>query len=188
MYLVGHGLFVSNNFRFSEQTITEDLELGYRLSAQRATLTVVPFFDYALVPQKFRTAIIQSSRWYYGELLSPIDFWQRAKESNSTIQYTLRFIIRYAQILLWMIGPLLVVASLVIVSSNIAILVIGVVSIILYSALHALICVYQHAARSSLILLPIKLITNGFGPMLCVIYVALDLLKIREFNFVKTKR
>jgi cellulose synthase/poly-beta-1,6-N-acetylglucosamine synthase-like glycosyltransferase len=188
MYLVGHGLFVSNNFRFSEQTITEDLELGYRLSSQRATLTVVPFFDYALVPRKFRTAILQSSRWYYGELLSPINFWQRAKESNSIIQFTLRFIIRYSQILLWMIGPLLVAASIVVVAPNPVLLTIGLVSISLYWIIHAFICAYHQASRSSLILLPIKLITNGVGPMLCVIYVVLDLLKIREFNFVKTKR
>jgi cellulose synthase/poly-beta-1,6-N-acetylglucosamine synthase-like glycosyltransferase len=190
MYVVGHGLFMQNHIRFAEQTIAEDLELGYRLSAQSATLSVVPYFDRALVPQNFRTAIIQSSRWYYGELLAPATFWQHAKDpnTNNVIRYIYRCVIRYAQILLWMLGPILVMASLIIALSNIQLFAIGLASIGSYWLLHAFICRYGHASYSSLILMPVKLIINGVGPMLCVGYTLLDILKIREFQFVKTKR
>lgn len=190
MYTVGHGLFVQNHIRLSEQTITEDLELGYRLSAQRATLAVVPFFDYALAPQKFATAIMQSSRWYYGELLAPAIFWRQARKSttNSTLLYAYRCLIRYLQILLWMLGPMLVITSLFIAASHTLLLTTGLLSIGAYWLLHALICSYRHASYDSLILMPIKLVINGIGPMLCVGYTLLDLLKIREFKFVKTKR
>jgi hypothetical protein len=97
-------------------------------------------------------------------------------------------VIRYAQILLWMLGPILVMASLIIALSNIQLFAIGLASIGSYWLLHAFICSYGHASYSSLILMPVKLIINGVGPMLCVGYTLLDILKIREFQFVKTKR
>ena len=77
MYVVGHGLFLSRIYGF-EQTLAEDLELGYRLSAERASLIVMPFFDRALAPKAFTMAIGQSARWYYGELLAPVTFWRQA--------------------------------------------------------------------------------------------------------------
>lgn len=188
MYVVGHGLFLQNNIRLSEQTITEDLELGYRLSAQRAPLILIPFFDYALVPQKFTTAIKQSSRWYYGELLAPAVFRQHFRGANNIIRYVYNCIIRYIQILLWMLGPLLVIAGLIIAIPYPFLLIMGVASVCIYWLLHSYICSYGYASYDSLILMPIKLITNGIGPMLCVVYLALDRLKIKEFQFVKTKR
>jgi cellulose synthase/poly-beta-1,6-N-acetylglucosamine synthase-like glycosyltransferase len=188
MYVVGHGLFLQKNIRLSEQTITEDLELGYRLSAQRAALVVVPFFDKASVPHTFITAIIQSSRWYYGELLAPITFRQQFKDSHNVLRYTLLCLIRYGQILLWMLGPILVIIGLITAVSYPILLALGIASIGLYWLLNVFICTYRHASYDSLILMPIKLITNGVGPMLCVFYVILDLLKIKEFQFIKTKR
>ena len=188
MYVVGHGLFVQTDIRFSEQTIAEDLELGYRLSAQRATLSVVPFFDYALVPRKFTTTIIQSSRWYYGELLAPATFWKHVRISNNAVQYIYRCVIRYAQILLWMLGPILIIASLITAASHPLLLTVDLATIGIYWLIHALICSYRQASYSSLILMPFKLVINGLGPMLCVVYTILDLLKIREFHFLKTKR
>lgn len=188
MYVVGHGLFVQTDIRFSEQTIAEDLELGYRLSAQTATLSVVPFFDYALVPQKFTTAIIQSSRWYYGELLAPATFWYHVRSSDNAIQYIFRCVIRYAQILLWMLGPMLIIATLITAASHPLLLTVGLATIGMYWLLHALICRYRQASYSSLILMPFKMVINGVGPMLCIGYTILDLLNIREFHFVKTKR
>lgn len=188
MYLVGHGLFLRNDIRLSEQTITEDLELGYRLSAQRATLVVVPFFDNAFVPQKFITAVVQSSRWYYGELLAPVTFRQHSKDAHNVMRYVNLCMIRYLQILLWMLGPILVIIGLMVAIPYPILLAVGIASIGLYLLLNVFICSYGHASYDSFVLMPIKFLINGIGPMLCVGYIVLDRLKIKEFQFVKTKR
>ncbi|MGH2448536.1 MAG: glycosyltransferase [Chloroflexota bacterium] len=190
MYVVGHGLFIKNNIRFSESTITEDLELGYRLSAKRATMTLVPYFDTAHVPKKFTTAVIQSSRWYYGELVAPITFWKYAPKAKTghSAEYSVRSLIRYAQILLWMAGPLFVISGLIMSTDNPVLLMLGLTSITLYWLMHSLICYYGNASYQSLLLMPIKLVINGIGPMLCFIYTLLDILKLKEFRFVKTAR
>jgi cellulose synthase/poly-beta-1,6-N-acetylglucosamine synthase-like glycosyltransferase len=190
MYIVGHGLFIKNHIRFSENTITEDLELGYRLSARCATMTLVPYFDYARVPQKFVIAVIQSSRWYYGELLSPLSFWKYAPDANigHRSEYATRSVIRYAQILLWMVGPVFVITSLVVSMGSPVLLTLGLASVALYWLMHVFICHYGHASYRSLLLIPVKLVINGVGPMLCVLYTLFDLLEIKEFRFVKTAR
>lgn len=190
MYTVGHGLFIQNRIRFSEQTIAEDLELGYRLAAQGATLSIVPFFDYALVPQKFVTAIVQSARWYYGELLAFVTFWRHATDTRTQhrVVYGYHSIIRYAQILLWMLGPVLVIASLILALPSTYLFSLGLMTICLYWLLHLFICRYQHISYRSLILMPVKLVVNGLGPILCVVYALLDVLKMKEFRFVKTER
>jgi len=190
MYTVGHGLFIQNSIRFSEKTIAEDLELGYRLAAQGATLSIVPFFDYALVPQRFITAVVQSSRWYYGELLAPAIFWRYATDARTKHRaaYGYHSIIRYVQILLWMLGPILVIVSLILALPNIYLFSLGLVVICLHWLLHLFICRYQHASYRSLLLMPVKLAVNGLGPMLCVIYILLDIMKMKEFRFVKTER
>lgn len=190
MYTVGHGLFLLNIIRFSEHTISEDLELGYRLSAQRTTMTLVPFFDYALVPQKFITSIIQSSRWYYGELLAPITFWQQYKDSSlkRSLDYAYRATVRYIQILLWMVGPVLVIASLIISVTQVFVLATGITAVFAYFFLNVIVCRYQRFSYDSLVLMPIRIFINGVGPMLCVCFTLMDILKIKKFKFIKTKR
>jgi hypothetical protein len=188
MYLVGHGLFLKNNIRLSERTITEDIEVGYRLSAQRATMVCVPFFDKAFVPKNFIDAIIQSSRWYYGELMAPITFRKYFKNSNKIIHYSYLCLIRYSQILLWLFGPFMIIIGLIKAITFMPLFLFGLCCIGLYWTLDVFICSYIYASYDSLILMPIKFITNGIGPLLCVSYVIIDRLKIKEFKFVKTKR
>jgi cellulose synthase/poly-beta-1,6-N-acetylglucosamine synthase-like glycosyltransferase len=186
MYVVGHGLFINPHIRFSEQTIAEDLELGYRLSAKSAMFALVPFFDNAAVPKSFIISIIQSSRWYYGELIAPITFWKAAKHNN-TNKYIFKAMIRTMQILLWMLGPALVLLSIFIVTESSVLLIIGLISIGLYFIPSYLICAYGQASLQSLILMPLRLLSISLGPMLCIVYINLDRLKLRKFSFTKTE-
>ncbi len=189
MYLVGHGIFLKNGIHFSEDTLTEDLELGYRLSAKRAQLNLVPYFDYATTPRKLYMAIIQSSRWYYGELFSLGSFIKLSKQSDNIIFYMCRATIRYVQILLWMLGPVLVLLATALSVASPLLLGLAIVNIAMYCyALHILVCRYQGLSLSYVILLPVKAVLNGLGPMLCAYFVMLDALNIRKFHFTKTER
>ncbi len=191
MYLVGHGLFVRPGIRFSEETITEDLELGYRLSAKAKSLTLVPHFDYCRVPKTFSIGVIQSSRWYYGEITSWKVFLSQLINQERKSAYIWRILVRYSQIMLWMIGPWLslVGIAIAVLNSNVGLTLILILNILIYCyVLHYVTCKVIGLSKLSLILIPIKSLINSLGPILCILLMVLDVTKIKELKFIKTVR
>lgn len=190
MYLVGHGLFIKNGIRFPEDTITEDLKLGYKLSSSNVNFVLVPFFDYAYTPKAFSSVIVQSSRWFYGELLSLQTFYnQYRKLPNQKLIYFIRATIRYAQVLLWLLGPtILLLCVLISTASSSQELALFSIGFFLYILPHGIVGYHNALSIKSLALVPIRAAINSIGPMLCIYNVILDRLKIKKIDFISTKR
>lgn len=193
MYLVGHGLFIRFNsrLRFPEDTVTEDLALGYRLASTNASVKLVPYWDQCSVPPRMATALVQSSRWYSGEMLSYKIFRNQLTAARLGAVYAAKVLLRYIQLACWLLGPL-VVASLLLATlitgdlPGALLLMIGVTlySFIIYLPMKGVLDIdwRTHA------LIPLKGLLNCAGPMLA----ALSLIRARIFHlqidFVKTER
>lgn len=87
-----------------------------------------------------------------------------------------------------MLGPILVIGSLVLAIPNKLFIALGLGTVVMHLCMHAFICSYTHSSYRSLLLMPFKLIINGAGPMLCVVYALLDTINLRKLRFVKTER
>ena len=131
-YLVGHGLFIKNGLCFADDSITEDLDLGYRLSASsRTSFCLVPFFDLATTPNSFSVLTMQSSRWFVGEIVTiPKLFGYYI--SNKSARYLFEILLRCAHIVPWIFGvPALVVIMFIGVLTRDIMIVIMLISLII---------------------------------------------------------
>jgi len=109
IYLIGHGLFLHSSILkskiFNEETLTEDLILGYQLFFKNTQFEILPFFDKALVPENISVLTKQTSRWFLGDLLF-------LKHVDFQFKNMLNIIKRYLHILDWLFGSIAVLLTL----------------------------------------------------------------------------
>lgn len=185
MYLVGHGLFIRSGIglRFSENTIAEDIEFGYRASLNDLSLDIIPFFDKCTVPDKYLSTIPQAARWFYGELTMP-----RLIKHNLTLKNLVKFIVRYEQILEWAFGFICITIGIIysIFTKQILLICIFVISMLIYYIVIVSVIrrIDLELSRISICAYSIKSITNCLGPLLCIAKTLFG--KNNKFN--KTKR
>jgi cellulose synthase/poly-beta-1,6-N-acetylglucosamine synthase-like glycosyltransferase len=191
MYLVGHGLFVDASIRFSENTIAEDLELGYRLSSRGTSIQIVPYFDRCTAASGLKSNVMQLSRWFYGELMFLGAYMQNIKACTGRVSYTISYLLRCMHILSWMFGvPAIVVALLLSISGGYEFeAVMLIIGILFYCfALHAITNRLLRVSNLSLLLTPARCAIIFLGPMLCILRIILDFLSIKQLTFNKTGR
>ncbi|MCE8456633.1 glycosyltransferase family 2 protein, partial [Rhodovulum sulfidophilum] len=75
-HCVGHGLFISIELfeelgGLPEDTLTEDLFLGFKVRASGTSISPVPYLEYADAPSNFRSAFRQKRVWFWGPMLYP---------------------------------------------------------------------------------------------------------------------
>ncbi len=186
MYLVGHGLFISaeRKFYFPEDTIAEDLYFGYSMSLDNNSIFVLPFFDNCTVPEKYTLNIIQSSRWFYGELILP----KIMTKYKLTVNRLIAFVVRYTQILQWMLGPIMVLICVIysFTTFSIWLMVLSMLGIVIYCVALPTLSVTRTMRLNVFFYLAyiLKSIINCMGPLLCVYK---QLLHKNEI-FIKTER
>jgi GT2 family glycosyltransferase len=111
----GHGLFIRSDIFnkvgiFSTNTLTEDLEFGYRLAFYGIHITPLKEGDLAKYSPTFFSSIYQTSRWFGGEFLL-FRYYQEVKQKSW--QLTLLVIKRYYTTFKWAFAALLVLLAFV---------------------------------------------------------------------------
>lgn len=111
----GHGLFIRSDIfkkvgMFSTNTLTEDLEFGYRLAFHGIHITPLKEGDFARYSSTFVSSIPQTSRWFSGEFWL-LNYYREVKQKNW--QLTLLVIKRYYTTFKWAFGSLLVLLAFV---------------------------------------------------------------------------
>lgn len=193
MYIVGHGIFFNagKRLRFNESTIAEDLELGYRLSSDRQSLKVVPYVDRCAVAKSLKINIVQSARWFYGEITLYKTFMAMFSTRQNRTIYTLRFLKRYSQILEWLLAPAIVVGlsiyALIGAHYWIAGFYIFLCTIYIFGV-HEETRRIIGAQKRVYLFIAYRVLVNCLGPVYGLSRIAIDKIGIRQFTFVKTER
>ena len=189
MYLVGHGLFLNTrlitNQTFNQKTVGEDLYFGYKSSLSNKKIQLIPFFDHCSCPKSLLGNISQTSRWYYEEFILPFCFLKRI--IHKPLLY-LRLVARYFHILMWALGPIMVICSIFIfiIKANYWLLSFISLEVWFYVFfLHRYIAkIVGNSYRLCYISILIKSIVNCIGPLLCIFRI----ISYQKVDFNKTKR
>ncbi len=114
VYTVGHGLFISTETLkrcglFDENCMAEDLMYGYKASVAKQNVHVIPYFEHAKFVKTVREFILQSARWYAGELELMWRFKGWYKKFNGGFGDKMHFYFRLLELLWWPLERLLYV-------------------------------------------------------------------------------
>ena len=98
MYLIGHGLILNSKIvestLFPENSITEDINYGYKLYLWNIYAKPLTYFDYCSVPSSLKDNTTQISRRFYGEIKTVLKYISTGREKT-------KFILRFWELLLW---------------------------------------------------------------------------------------
>lgn len=195
-YFIGHGLFINSKYVFSknkkvftQKSIAEDLDLGYKNSFEGIVIKPIPYFDYCLVPNETITNIKQTSRWFYGEL-GLINIFFKRKDKFKFNQSKL-LIERMFILLNWLLATPLFVLSLIIIldNQNFILLLLYCISIVSYILfLHKKMNSFFKIKKKTYFFLLIKGILNSFGPIIGTYKKLVNILFKKDEKFNKTQR
>lgn len=124
-HCTGHGLFIradvlKNVGLLDTRTLAEDLEFGYRYSFRGIPITVLQEADYAQFAPTFPATVLQTSRWFHGEMGLYRYYCNEKKRSNERMlrNWLFRWLVfkRYCTTLKWAFGtPLITLVFLILV-------------------------------------------------------------------------
>jgi cellulose synthase/poly-beta-1,6-N-acetylglucosamine synthase-like glycosyltransferase len=184
-YLIGHGLIVRRDifreFRFSEETIAEDLIFGYQTHLSGTTPSPLPYFDLSSSPDSPRVSIPQGGRWFLGDLLFPKFVEIKLKDFEKILS-------RYLHILDWLWGS---IATLFALSfGDIFQVTILLSTLLLFLYLHKF-AVEITRVKFGIYLLPyllFRMAINSFAPIYGIWRAVLEKLGLKSFHFEKTEK
>jgi len=191
-YLVGHGLFLKPSVTLPEDTITEDIELGYRMSRERNSFQIIPYYDYCTVPPSAGSLIVQSSRWFHGELALCKRLLSLLVHKELSLSYKLRALIRCLHVSMWPLGVPLYLLTFFwsIYTTNPWLLVATLLSGFLYVYM-----VHAPTARDLGISINrispqlfLRCLINFVGPMICIARETFGAIFTRPMTYKKTAR
>lgn len=176
MYLVGHGLFVNTHhpITFNDNSVTEDLEIGYKSSRSQIPFMLIPYFDYSLVSDSYISIIKQSVRWYKGEVDNVL-----LPSRHSTIK-------RKFEIASWAVGVPTIVCSLAIIAACRSYLLLSIMtlSLLLYVLIIPLIINRNRLSLSLIFWYIVRSAVNPTGPLVCLAKTVLG----RNIEFNRTSK
>jgi hypothetical protein len=178
IYLIGHGLFLHSSILkpkiFNEETLTEDLILGYQLFFKNIRFEILPFFDKALVPENISILTKQTSRWFLGDLLFLKYVDIKAKNVFNIIK-------RYFHIFDWFFGTVAIL--LVLFSGNCIEKSLIIFAVILFFTLNILTAkLFNLTLNFKIILnLILRMTLNSLAPIYAI-------LKSKTIEFKTTKK
>lgn len=204
VYCIGHGLFIKKKVfddlgGFPEDSLAEDLSFGYWASSNGVKIKPIPFFDNAEYAPDFKSAVVQSSRWFGGETES----YKRIDFKKRKIWNTLFFIKRAYEISHWIIGPPLFALIFVYFITSKSSLLIGLSFAFLFFLImpwYVLLLLkkdfFREISNERLIFnkliivyfLYLKYLLNFIGPIYFLYLKTKTFLNSNEIPFIKTKR
>ena len=131
---IGHGLFIRSDLLqgeafFNTKTLTEDLELGYRLAFQGIPITLLPIVDICGYAPIALDTIPQTSRWFSGEF----DLYHYYRQVKQNSFFTWLVLKRYYLTFKWALGaPLLSMALAMLIIRYPATILLLLLSVFLY--------------------------------------------------------
>jgi cellulose synthase/poly-beta-1,6-N-acetylglucosamine synthase-like glycosyltransferase len=141
-HCTGHGLFIRADVLkkaglLDTQTLTEDLEFGYRSAFREIPITLLQEADYTQFAPTFPATIRQTSRWFHGEMNLYRYYINEKKHSNEKKLRSLFFkwliLKRYCTTLKWAFGaPLINLSLLVLVIRHPVNIVLVFLSVLFY--------------------------------------------------------
>jgi cellulose synthase/poly-beta-1,6-N-acetylglucosamine synthase-like glycosyltransferase len=196
----GHGLFLrSDLFQkdiiFNTETLTEDLELGYRLAFNGISITPLPIVDICQYAPTPLDTIPQTSRWFSGEA-NLRHYYHR---TTPNLFFTWLVLKRYYLTFKWAFGaPLLAVALTVLIIRYPVTIVMALLSMLLYIYV-PIKCLYHSPLwakylgnKSNIALLVLAGIArplfNSLGPLSYLLTTPLQTLRGKTAVFVKTPK
>jgi len=207
VYCIGHGLFIKAGTLkklggFPENTLAEDISLGYRASFSGVPIKPTPFFDNVEYAPDIKSAIIQSSRWFAGEtnVLKNKNFIQKSQRLDKYFLLTKRLY----HLSRWPFGSLLfLIAFLISIYENSLFLILfAIFSVVIYLIPSYFILtknfnffegiIEKKLERDSLLLIIlggyIKSTINCLGPFYHFYKIAKYKICGEKYEFIKTKR
>ncbi|SDQ28472.1 glycosyltransferase family 2 protein [Pseudovibrio sp. Tun.PSC04-5.I4] len=90
-HCVGHGLFIRAELYetlggLPEDTLTEDLNFGFRLRAMGKNISPIPYLENADAPSTYRAAFRQKKIWFWGPMLYPY-YWLQHLRARRTHRF-----------------------------------------------------------------------------------------------------
>lgn len=122
-HCIGHGLFIpfsklENLGGFSENTVTEDLFLGYLLRATGSKIKPIPYFENIDSPTTIWRNMRQKYIWFWGPMYYPYYFKYFIEKFNNK-RFSFKAFVLMAQGVLsalsWSVSGLLLLASIILV-------------------------------------------------------------------------
>jgi glycosyl transferase family 2 len=196
----GHGLFVRSDILhqpapFNTETLTEDLELGYRLAFNRVPIALLKGLDFTEYAPTPLATIRQTSRWFSGEA----NLYRYYKQVPKSWYLTLLVLKRYYLTFKWAFGaPLIFFALAVLIIRHPASIILICLSICLYiympfKMLHGFPRwkEYLGNAPNFFILVPlgtVRPLFNALGPSHYFLSTLLNSLLGKSSTFVRTPK
>lgn len=193
-YIIGHGVFIRYNLLcqyglFPEYSFAEDIAIGYKLAFNGVKITPVPYFDYCEVPQHIISNIIQTSRWWGGEL----NIFKEFIKAKHKINYIFPFFKRIIYLSEWLLGSLIVSLLIFysICSSHFVGMVLLSTGVYLYIYSYKMvidrIVSFRETKNIIYLFIIIRSVLSGIGPLLSFFNILIAKLN-DKFYFIKTKR
>jgi hypothetical protein len=204
----GHGLFIrADTFElagpFDTDTLSEDLEFGYRSAFRRIPITLLKEVDYTQYAPSFPATIRQTSRWFSTEM-DLHRYYRNEKQENNKRElkkrlFGLLVLKRYHTSLKWAFGaPLIYLAFLILIIRHPLTIVLAFLSFFFYVHLpFKMICnftlwsEYIEDRKNFLMLLLfgcIRPLLNSCGPFHYFLTTPINKLRRTPATFVRTPK
>jgi cellulose synthase/poly-beta-1,6-N-acetylglucosamine synthase-like glycosyltransferase len=197
---IGHGLFIRSDLLqdeafFNTETLTEDLELGYRLAFQGIPITLLPVVDICGYAPTALDTIPQTSRWFSGE----VNLYRYYRQTKQNFFFTWLVLKRYYLTFKWALGaPLLTMALAVLIIRYPATILLLLLSVLLYIYIPIKwLCRFplwtkylgDNANLVSLVVVSIiRPLFNSLGPLSYLLAAPLHALQRKPLFFVRTPK